>query len=74
MIGILKSQQLEQAESIMVTYYGLDSNGDHKVSLFKSSMQMGQYKGDQVMFEATGVTNGNDTGPQITAVGTLGSM
>ena len=55
----------------MVTYQGEDSNGDYSIFVQKFNAD-GTIQGSQVMLEATGVTNGSDWYPQITAVGTTG--
>ncbi len=56
----------------VVTYYGLDSDEDDYSVFVQKFSSNGAIQGDQVQLEATGVTDGNDLSPQITAVGENG--
>ena len=56
----------------VVTYYGVDSSGGDFSIFVQKFNGDGTIQGDQVQLEATGVTDGSDLSPQITAVGENG--
>ena len=58
----------------VVTWSGIDSNGDSSIFVQKFHANGTAVGGGAVQLEATGVTNGEDSTPQITAVGTAGEF
>ena len=58
----------------VVTWSGIDSNGDGSIFVQKFHANGTAVGGGAVQLEATGVTNGADSTPQITAVGTAGEF
>ena len=57
----------------VVTWYGTDAASGGDTSIFVQKFNAnGTVSGSAVMLEATGVTNGYDSSPQISAVGSSG--
>jgi len=57
----------------VLTWYGQDEGGDYSIFVQRFNAD-GSLNGSATKLEATGVTNGDDFSPQVTAIGTDGAF
>ena len=66
---------LGSAGEFVVTWVGVDASVERDTSIFVQKFHAnGSTSGSAVQLEATGVSNGNDAAPQVTALGTDGEF